>query len=387
MDVMSKTSIRTDFGGKVTKIVCLSVIVLGLIGRLLAQAPDPRAAIEFRTDFSKHSVPYDEIMSGGPPKDGIPALTTPEFTTVSEADQWLQPKEPVILLEMGGDARAYPIQILMWHEIVNDVVGGVPVAVTFCPLCYTAIAFERRVDDQMLEFGATGRLRFSNLLMYDRQTESWWQQADGEAVVGRFTGRRLKPLPASIISWADFKQGHAEGRVLSRKTGHERPYGQNPYPGYDDVRRPPFFFSRSTARQLSPMSRVITLEISGEAVAYPFSILSRKRVINDKVGQVPIVVFWAEGTASALDRDRVADGRDIGAATVYSRTIDDRDLSFVSEGGRIIDTETGSEWGLLGHAVKGPLEGRRLKPLAAVNHYWFSWAAFRPQTRVYEASD
>jgi hypothetical protein len=371
----------------VIKIVCHSVIVLGLIGPLLAEAPDPRAAKEFRTDFGKHSVSYDEIMSGGPPKDGIPALTTPEFTTVSEAGQWLKPKEPVILLEVEGDARAYPIQILMWHEIVNDVVGRMPVAVTFCPLCYTALAFDRRVDDQTLEFGATGRLRFSNLLMYDRQTESWWQQADGEAVVGSFTGHRLKPLPASIISWADFKQGHAEGKVLSRKTGHKRAYGQNPYPGYDDIKRPPLFFSRAAARQLSPMSRVITLEISGEAAAYPFSILSRKRVINDKVGQVPIVVLWAEGTASALDRERVADGRDVGAATLYSRRIDGRDLSFVRERDRIIDTETGSEWNLLGRAVKGPLEGRRLKPLPAVNHYWFSWAAFRPQTRVYEASD
>ncbi len=181
-------------------------------------------------------MPYSEILSGGPPKDGIPAIDEPQLTTTDEADTWLEPQEPVILLQVGDDARAYPIQILMWHEIVNDTVGEVPVVVTFCPLCNTGIAFERTFEDHVLDFGTTGRLRYSNMIMYDRQTETWWQQATGEAIVGEFTGRRLTFIPASIISWADFKAAHPEGGVLSRETGYRRDYGRNPYVGYDDVK-------------------------------------------------------------------------------------------------------------------------------------------------------
>jgi Protein of unknown function (DUF3179) len=174
--------------------------------KLLSQESPPEfASIEFKTDFSKHCVHYSEIFSGGPPKDGIPAIDAPRFVSVSSADTWLKPKEPVIFLQVGNDARAYPIQILIWHEIVNDTVGGVPVAVTFCPLCNTAIAFERTINGRVLDFGTTGRLRFSNLLMYDRQTESWWQQAIGQAIIGQLTGTQLVARPAIC-----FQEMHAE---------------------------------------------------------------------------------------------------------------------------------------------------------------------------------
>jgi hypothetical protein len=129
------------------------------------EAPPEFATVEFKTDFRKHCVHYSEIFSGGPPKDGIPAIDAPRFVSVSQATSWLKPNEPVIFFQVGNDARAYPIQILIWHEIVNDTVGGVPVAVTFCPLCNTAIAFERTVNGRVLDFGTTGRLRFSNLIM------------------------------------------------------------------------------------------------------------------------------------------------------------------------------------------------------------------------------
>ncbi|MBA2441639.1 MAG: DUF3179 domain-containing protein, partial [Rubrobacter sp.] len=135
-----------------------------------AGEPPSGAEREFETDFSEHSVPYEEISSGGPPKDGIPAIDEPRFVGVEDAGEWLEPEEPVILLELAGEARAYPIQVITWHEIVNDRVGGSPVTVTFCPLCNTAISFDGQLDGQELDFGTTGRLRFSNLIMYDRQT-------------------------------------------------------------------------------------------------------------------------------------------------------------------------------------------------------------------------
>jgi hypothetical protein len=202
---------------------------------LPAESPPRGAESEFITDFRKHSVPYSEILSGGPPKDGIPAVDKPKFLPVSEANGWLKDREPVVFVQVGDDARAYPIQILIWHEIVNDTVGGEPLIVSFCPLCNTAIAFKRIFNGQVLDFGTTGRLRHSNLIMYDRQTETWWQQATGDAIAGEHAGGQLEFYPASMISWADFKDLHPNGMVLSRDTGHPRNYGRNPYFGYDDI--------------------------------------------------------------------------------------------------------------------------------------------------------
>ncbi len=349
-----------------------------------AEPPPVGAEAEFTTDFSKRAVPFSEILSGGPPKDGIPALDDPKFVSIAEADAWLKPVEPVILVRVGEDARAYPLQILTWHEIVNDVVGGEPLTVTFCPLCNTAIAFRRTVGERVLDFGTTGRLRYSNLIMYDRQTETWWQQGDGRAIVGALTGTQLDLYPAVIIAWADFKTAHPEGRVLSRETGFTRRYGLNPYVGYDDVNVPPFLYrGPPTPGRLPPVARVLALELNGETVAYPYETLAQARVVNDVVGGVAVVVLWTPGAASALDTSIIADGRAVGAATAFRRELDGRVLTFRWQDGRVTDVENGSAWDGLGQAVSGELAGRQLEPVVAVNHFWFSWAAFKPETRVY----
>ena len=348
------------------------------------EPPPAGAASQFRTDFSKRTVPYSEILSGGPPKDGIPSIDNPQFVSVNEADEWLAAVEPIVLIRVGDEARAYPIQILMWHEIVNDTLGGLPLLVTFCPLCNTAIAFEREFDGQTLDFGTTGRLRFSNLIMYDRQTESWWQQATGDAIAGEYAGSQLNFYPASIISWADFKSAYPDGAVLSLDTGHSRPYGNNPYLGYDDVDQSPFLYrGLPTPGQLVPMARVLTLDLGGEAVAYPYDILSSVNLVNDMVGGQRVVVFWAEGTASALDTAKILEGRNVGATVAYSAEVDGQTLTFEFSNGVFRDKETGSEWDILGRALSGTLKGAQLTELPAINHFWFSWAAFRPETRIY----
>jgi hypothetical protein len=354
----------------------------------LPEEPPPSGAQrEFSTDFGRHTVPYSEILSGGPPKDGIPALDDPKFVTVDEADAWLEPQEPVILFEENGDARAYPLQILMWHEIVNDVVGDVPVTLTFCPLCNTGIAFERTFDGQVLDFGTSGRLRFSNLIMYDRQTETWWQQASGEGIAGEYAGRQLTFLPASIVGWAVFKEAHPDGKVLSQDTGFSRDYGRNPYIGYDDVNRSPFLYDGPrTPGELPPMARVLTVELNGEAVAYPNDVLPELHVVNDTIGGTDVVVIWEPGTASALEGAGVASGSDVGAAAAFERELDGQMLTFRFEDGKIVDEQTGSEWNVLGQAIDGPLAGSELVPVVSVNHFWFSWAAFMPETRIYEGS-
>lgn len=353
---------------------------------LLPPEPPPAgAAREFKTDFTRHTVPYAEILSGGPPKDGIPAIDAPKFVTVAEAGEWLKAVEPVVLVQVGNDVRAYPLQILTWHEIVNDTVGGRPLVVTFCPLCNTAIAFERTLDGRVLDFGTTGRLRFSNLIMYDRQTETWWQQAEGSAIAGELAGRQLVFYPATIVSWAEFREAHPAGQVLSRETGHSRDYGRNPYAGYDDINQSPFLFrGPTTPGVLPPMARVLTVDLNGEAVAYPYSVLEQVRAVNDTVGGQAVAVFWVPGVASALDSGVIALGRDVGTAAAFSSQVGGRRLTFRAEGERIVDAETGSLWDILGRAVAGELAGQRLTPVVSINHFWFSWAAFKPATRIYQ---
>lgn len=349
------------------------------------ESPPPGATFEFKTDFGKHSVPYSDILSGGPHKDGVPAIDDPKFVTVAEADAWLKPVEPVIFLQIGDDARAYPIQIFMWHEIVNDTAGDVPIVITFCPLCNTAIAFERTVNGQVLDFGTTGRLRYSNLIMYDRQTETWWQQATGQAIAGELTGAQLVFRPATIIAWADFKTNYPDGKVLSRDTGFSRSYGNNPYVGYDDVNNPPFLYrGPETPGELPPVARVLTIDLNGEAAAYSYDVLQKVNVVNDTVGGIDVVVMWAAGTASALDTGTVGGGRDVGAANAFARELNGQTLTFAFDVSQIVDDETGSEWNVLGYALDGPLAGEQLTPMVAVNHFWFSWAAFKPETRIYQ---
>jgi len=342
----------------------------------------------WRTDFGRASVDLGELRSGGPPKDGIPPIDAPSFESLAAARAWLADQSPVIALEIGGQARAYPLAILTWHEIVNDTLGGEPVVVTFCPLCNTALVFERTLEGRTLDFGTTGNLRFSDLVMYDRQTESWWQQATGEAIVGELTGKRLTFLPAQIVSLADFATAYPAGEVLSRSTGHSRPYGQNPYPGYDRADKPPFLYDGVVDGRLAPKERVVTVGQADDAIAFPVSELAKVGVANEVVAGEPVVVFWAPGTASALDAASVDEGRDAGATGVFRPIAEGRTLTFERRGGpaaAITDRETGSSWSITGRAIDGELKGATLEPIVHGDHFWFAWAAFSPETTIWTA--
>jgi len=340
---------------------------------------------DWKTDFSLHTVHYSEIRSGGPGRDGIPPIDNPEFLTLDEAADFLTDEEPVIVFEHAGDARAYPLQILTWHEIVNDVVGGLEVAITFCPLCNSAIAFDRNFEGDVLDFGTTGKLRNSDLIMWDRQTESWWQQFTGDGIVGLHAGKRLSLLPSAINSWADFKAAYPAGMVLSRDTGFRRDYGRNPYVGYDRADNPPFLYSGPTDGRLPPKERVVAISIGGEDVAYPFTVLDVERAVNDVVGGESIAVFFKPGTRSALDGNVIAASRDVGATGAFSALLDGDRLTFSFDGENIVDDATGSVWNIQGHAVSGPLEGQTLTKIVHADHFWFAWGVFKPTTRIYGA--
>jgi len=341
----------------------------------------------WNTDFSNHTVPLDEIVSGGPPKDGIPPIDNPKFESVDKADRWLGDRHPVVLVDIDGVAKAYPLGILMMHEIVNDVVGETPVTVTYCPLCNTALTFDRRFKEMLLDFGTTGNLRFSDLVMYDRQTETWWQQAVGEGIVGEFAGERLTFVASQLVNWETFRETYPDGQVLSRDTGfpdRERWYGNNPYEDYDSQRSPiAQFFRTKRDKRLPAMERVVALESGNDAYAYAFSKLADERVVNDKIDGRAIVVFWAPGTASAVDSRSIDNGTDVGSTGVFDRRLDGRVLDFKAKGdGRFEDERTGSTWDILGRAIQGPLKGRQIQALVHGNHFWFAWGAFRPDTKI-----
>ena len=354
-----------------------------LVATLAIPARAERPVHEFpKTDFDRRTIDLSEIRSGGPPRDGIPAIDVPLHTTTEEAAGWLDPDEPVIAVELGGESRAYPLRILIWHEIANDELGNTPIAVTFCPLCSSAIVFDRRLDGTTLDFGTTGRLRFSDLVMYDRQTESWWQQLTGTGLVGEHAGRELVRLPAAIVAWSEFRAAFPEGTVLSRETGYTRAYGSNPYAGYDTTAQP-FLLQGTPDPRLPAMERVLHVRAGGAERIYPFGALDAEPIINDELGGEPIVVLSREGTLSVLDESRIADSRRIPSAAAYSRRLAGRVLEFELRDGRIADTGTGSTWNLFGEAGAGALAGSRLTLLSEGEHFAFAWLAFHPDADVY----
>lgn len=336
------------------------------------------------TDFCKHSVPLSEFFSGGPPPDGIPPIDAPKFETVARADEWLEAKSPVVVFSSNDDVRAYPLAILMWHEIVNDEVGGEPVTVTFCPLCNATIVFKRTLPNgNVLDFGTSGNLRNSDLVMYDRQTRSWWQQFTGEAIVGEMTGTQLEFLPSQIIGWDQFKQAHPNGQVLSRSTGFVRDYGSNPYVGYDSIDNNPFLYFGVVDGRLAAMERVVAVQIEDTDIAYPFSELERVRVVNDDVNGTPLVVFWATGTKSALDSSSIDNSADVGATAVFSPIVDGQTLRFEPTMDGFRDVQTNSTWNMFGEAIGGELTGTQLEQVVAAEHFWFAWAAFKPDSLIW----
>ena len=330
-------------------------------------------------------------LSQGAARDAIPAISGPLYWTLDEAAQVYADDVPLVQVNIDGDVRGFPLEILTWHEIVNDTIGGTPVTVTFCPLCNTAIAFESQIGEEVFRFAVSGLLRNSDLVMYDRNTESLWQQSSGRAIVGAMVGARLKYLPASVVSLGQLRSAYPDAIVMSRDTGWFREYGQNPYLGYDDPERGGpygFFFDRDTIdERLPPAERVVSIEgPSGAAIAYAWSTLSSSGVLHDTFDGIDLVVFWTPGVHSVLDKGIIARARDIGTTAVFETTLEGRVLSFApnpaDEGQTFVDDQTGSVWDIFGRAIGGDLAGSELTRVIHSDHFWFAWQAFHPDTEV-----
>lgn len=365
-----------------------SRIVLWLVSSLMLSLAFHKVTAQglkgWRTDTSKSSIELNELMSGGIGKDGIPAILHPQFISNTAAQSWLKSQEPVIALVAGEEARAYPLQILMWHEIVNDRINDQPVIVTFCPLCNSAMAFDARVKGRELMFGVTGMLRNSDMIMYDRETETLWQQLIGEAIVGDFVGTKLKQLPAQIISFAQFAAAYENGKVLSRETGFQRDYGRNPYVGYDNIAQRPFLFRGQVDDRLAPMERVIAVTIGKTSKAYPYAETSQRHVIHDEINKQSLVVFHASGAVSALDQADIGSSRTIGSTGVFDPVLDGKKLMFQYSVGVFRDEQTQSEWDITGRSIAGKLQGKQLRLLPHTNEFAFAWLVFKPKTIVWQ---
>ena len=326
-----------------------------------------------------------DVLSGGPPPDGIPSIDVPEFERATDVE-FLQLQEAVVTLTLNGDARAYPVQVLIWHEIVNDTVGGEPVTITYCPLCNTAIGYYRQIGDRILDFGTSGRLYNSALVMYDRQTESLWAHYTGQAIAGALTGSQLELIPIATVAFETFLDEHPNGLVLTRPGGFGRSYGNNPYVNYDAPDGKPIFPVGAPDPSLPPQTRVLVIRHSGESVAVQHDTLQSQGVLSLELGGSPVVAFHLPGTATPIQNQQVAFGRDVGATGVFDPSVDGQVLTFTrvpdaasSAGpGGFTDDQTDTTWSILGRALDGPLAGTRLQPIEHIDTFWFAAAAYDP---------
>jgi len=321
--------------------------------------------IIMETNGQKHLIPLDKIKGGGPPKDGIPSIDDPKFAEIP-GSAFVSDSDVVIGLEINGEARAYPLFILVWHEIVNDKVGDVPISVTYCPLCYTNQVFERIINGNEVEFGTSGKLYNSNLLMYDRWTESYWSQGLGMAVTGELTGMQLKKIPFDVITWGDWKKLHPDTLVLTTDTGHLRSYATDPYGDYYIDPRIIFPIDNHDDR-MHPKEIILGFHEDGIYKAFKQNDVETHRLINDDIGETSLMLISKfEQNSRAFDR------------TVNG---DIFEFEFIDE--KILDTKTNSEWTYDGIAISGPMEGSKLTRMSIEPGFWFEWASFHPETEVW----
>lgn len=305
------------------------VALLGCAQQNTSEGQDATSSIKVDSRGMKYIVDPSKILSGGPPKDGIPSIDNPKFVPLSEADRWIEDNELVLAIIYKGVKRVYPLQILVWHEIVNDTIAGDPILITYCPLCGSGIAYRRSLDGEAVEFGTTGKLYNSNLVMYDRKTDTWWTQIDGKAIVGEMTGGKLTEVSIDTVIWGEWKKGHPDSEVLSRDTGFSRNYGRDPYGSYYEDSYLMFPVEHDDQR-IHPKTVIFGIEVEGVYKAYKEQDVIRKGTFEDSVAGVPVRI--SRDTAGIVTFTNLDSGQEI---------VKERD-------------------------------------------FWFAWYAFHPDTLVYE---
>lgn len=353
----------------------------------IAQNNPRNLILNWKTDTSKHNVSLNELTALML-RDGIPPIDTPIFWGKDKAIENLFLHEPVITVVIGDETRAYPLSILMFHEVVNDQIGNNYFTVTYCPLCNAAIVFNRTLvingKPTVLDFGVSGMLRNSDMVMWDRQTESWWQQFTGEAIVGKLTGTELPIINSQLLSLEEFLENYPTGKILSTETGHEMKYGQNPYTSYDNLdNTQPRLFKGKVDERLPAMERIININVNNKQKIYPLTIIQNAQVINDVFENKNLVLFYSDKTVSVLDQNNIAQSKKVGSVTVFSPIIKKQKLEFAKEGNYFVDKKTNSKWNITGKCIEGKYKNQQLIPVIHGNHFAFAWFAFNPDCEIY----
>jgi len=375
-----KTAVFTIF------LVCLYFVSF-------AQIQNPRNVVyDWKTDTTKYNIDLSELSLVAT-KGLFPIIDYPKFIGKEEGLKSYYGHEPVISVEINGLAKAYPLNMLTFHEMVNDTLAGIPLLPSYCPLCNSGMVFDRRLNfdgkEYTLEFEVSGFLRNSNMVMFDRETESWWQQLMGDAIVGKFAGAELDIIPSMIISVEEFFESYPNGQILSKETGYEKTmerYGTNPYYHYDSISKNPysrFFNADSVDGRLPAMARVIDIQDDGKYKIYPFTAVAKEGVINDKFESKNIVIFYLSGTVSNMDERELAQSKDVGSVTAFNPMVDGKILIFSKKGDVFVDDQSKSKWDITGKCINGKMKGKQLFIEPHSNHFAFSWLAFYPDSEIY----
>jgi len=370
------------------------LIILLITVNLSAQIQNPRnVEYNFKTDTTKTIVDLSEVILVLPRRT-FPIIDTPAFVNKEKGMEMFIKTEPVIAVEINGKAKAYSMNIFSSHELSNDVLAGIPILPSYCPLCNSAVVFDRRLTthgvDKVLTFEVSGMLRHSGMVIFDTETESWWQQSMGKALVGEFVGEQLSVIPSLILSVEEFFENYPEGLILSKETGHTKSmehYGKNRYTKYDSIGNLPYaryFNIDDVDKRLPAMERLIDIQDGEFSKIYPFTILIKKGVVNDQFKTKNISIFYQKGARSHLDEYNIEEAREIGTATVFNTNLDGQILTFKKEDGKFFDLETKSEWVITGKCIAGSLKGKQLVIEPHSNHFAFSWLKFHPNSEIYK---
>jgi len=368
------------------------VLFLLITVNAFAQLNNPRnVEYDWETDTTQRAIELSEI-SVVLPRHSFPTINYPTFIGKAEGLQQYFLHEPVLVVSINGNSKAYPLNVLTMHEISNDTLGGIPILPTYCPLCNASVVYDRRVTfndkEQVLEFEVSGMLRHSDMVMADKQTETWWQQLTGFGLAGELTSYELTVLPSLVISVQDYFTTYPDGVILSPniQTTAQDKYGTNPYVGYDEPNNKPYarYYSHDKLNhRLPPMERVVDVESNNKYKVYPYSALYKKGVINDHFEGKDVVLFYKPGMVSVLDEGEIEKSRDIGSVTIFSSIIDGNKLTFKKKKNQFIDIGTKSAWDITGKCISGELKGKQLTPEKSSNHFAFAWLQFFPDTEIY----
>lgn len=358
---------RRSINKKLRFVLTILLIIVSILAIALVTLTidEKKTEIEIRT--VPHVVPLEKIIDGGPPKDGISSIDTPSFITVDEAASQIKDNDSVFVVHLSKGTRIFPMDILTWHQIVNDVLADPPVVVTYCPFVNHVAAYNGVYNGALLHFGVSGKLFESNMLMYDRQTNSLWQQLTGKSIVGEMTGASLSEIPSEIMPFKYASKKFTDAKVLSHNTGFDRNYDEHLYEVYLKSDKLYFEISNNDLRY-SPKKIVHGVEIDGKTKAYPDELLYGKWFLQDTFSDIPLLVLKNPQT---------------GAVKIFKTFVYGIEFDFELVENGIKDKLSGSKWNFDGECTEGKYKGWKLTPIKGTRVFWFAWATLYPDTEIF----